>query len=146
MGLLFFKKQLQTAIREGRKSTTLRRWDKPRVCVGRRAYAVGVGWLNVFSVEPVAPDQMTDADARADGFDSRDALLAALAALYPDAGEDGKRWYLVRFAVDQLETPRPRASGKRPERSATEASPNRPHARQNFGSRVTNVATADSRR
>ena len=42
MGQLFFKKPLQIAIREGRKRTTIRRWDRPRVTAGRDAFAPGV--------------------------------------------------------------------------------------------------------
>jgi hypothetical protein len=99
---------LQTAIREGRKSTTLRRWDRPRVRAGERAYSPGLGWLAVDAVEPADLAALTDADAAADGFPTRAALLDALAALYPDAATDGKRWFRVRFTPADLHPERGR--------------------------------------
>jgi hypothetical protein len=110
MGQLFFKKPLQIAIREGRKRTTIRRWDKPRVRVGSQAYAPGVGWLQIDGVEPIELDHVTDADAAADGFATRAGLVAALAAMYPDQAGDGKRWFLVRFTVHRLAEPRAAAA------------------------------------
>jgi hypothetical protein len=99
MGQLFFKKHLQDAIRGGRKSTTIRRWNRPQVCAGKRAYALGLGWLNIECVEPVELEQLADADAQADGFETIEALRAVLLGLYPDHAKDGKRWFRVRFSV-----------------------------------------------
>ena len=99
MGQLFFKKPLQDAIREGRKRTTIRRWAKPLLRAGGEAYAPGVGWLAIESVEPVELEHLSDADARADGFETRTGLVATLDALYPDQAGDGKRWFIVRFTV-----------------------------------------------
>jgi hypothetical protein len=99
MGQLFFKKPLQEAIREGRKRTTIRRWARPLVRAGAEAYAPGIGWLAIESVESVELKDLSDADARADGFDSRARLMAALHALYPDQARDGKQWFMIRFAM-----------------------------------------------
>ena len=104
MGQLFFKKPLQDAILTGRKVTTIRRWDRPRVRAGGRAWAPGVGWLAIDAVEPVALADLTAADAAADGFDTLAALLGVLRELYPDAadgdaGGDGKHWFRVRFTL-----------------------------------------------
>ena len=99
MGQLFFKKPLQEAIREGRKRTTIRRWARPLVRAGAEAYAPGIGWLAIESVESVELEHLSDADAVADGFDSRARLMSALHALYPDQAEDGKRWFMIRFTV-----------------------------------------------
>jgi hypothetical protein len=99
MGQLFFKKPLQDAIREGRKRTTIRRWARPLVRAGAEAFAPGVGWLAIESVESVELEHLSDADALADGFDSHARLLAALHALYPDQARDGKQWFMVRFTV-----------------------------------------------
>ncbi|MDB5298123.1 MAG: hypothetical protein JWO31_4106 [Phycisphaerales bacterium] len=117
MGQLFFKKPLQDAILLGRKVTTIRRWDRPRVRAGGRAWAAGVGWLAVDAVETVALADLTEADAAADGFDSLAALLAVLRELYPaamlqgpategagggaTAGGDGKQWFRVRFRLTE---------------------------------------------
>ena len=99
MGQLFFKKPLQDAIREGRKRTTIRRWARPLVRAGEQAYAPGVGWLAIESVEPVEIEHLSDADAAADGFETRSGLVAMLHALYPDRAADGKQWFKVRFTV-----------------------------------------------
>lgn len=126
MGQLFFKKPLQDAILGGRKVTTIRRWDRPRVKAGGRAWAPGVGWLAVDEVDPVVLADLTDADAAADGCDSLAALLAVLRELYPAAGgggpsaaavgtpdradspsDDGKRWFRVRFHLADPSRPAP---------------------------------------
>ena len=99
MGQLFFKKPLQAAIREGRKRTTIRRWARPLVRAGAEAFAPGVGWLAIESVESIQLERLSDADAVADGFDSRARLMAALHALYADQAGDGKQWYVIRFTV-----------------------------------------------
>jgi hypothetical protein len=111
MSLLFFKKPLQDAILAGRKVTTIRRWDRPRVKAGGRAWAAGVGWLAIDAVDPVELAELTDVDAAEDGFDSLAALLAVLRELYPAADEepnreatlpsDGKQWFRVRFRLTE---------------------------------------------
>lgn len=114
--MLFFKKPLQDAVLAGRKVTTIRRWDRPRVRAGGRAWAPGVGWLAVDAVEPVALAELTDADAVADGFDSLPVLLAVLRELYPaalddppaaSAAGDGKQWFRVRFRLTDPSRPAP---------------------------------------
>ena len=99
MPQLFFKGHFQQAIREGRKQTTIRRWNKPRMAAGDQAFCPGLGWLVIQSVECVQLDQLTDDHALADGFESHATLLDALSALYPDAASDGKQWFLVRFTM-----------------------------------------------
>ena len=104
MGQLFFKKPLQVAIREGRKRTTIRRWPagRPGLRAGQRVFSPGLGWLSIESVERVALESLGDADARADGFDTADALKKVLLSLYPGHAADGKDWFRVRFSIEQL--------------------------------------------
>ena len=104
MGQLFFKKPLQTAIREGRKRTTIRRWPaaRPGVRAGQRVFSPGLGWLTIEAVEPVELETLGDGDARADGFDTAAALRQVLLSLYPLHAADGKCWFRVRFAVEQV--------------------------------------------
>jgi hypothetical protein len=102
MGQLFFKKPLQDAIREGRKRTTIRRWDRPRLHAGQQAFAPGVGWLAIERVEPVDLATLADADAVADGFASLRELRQVLLELYPDHARDGKDWFRVCFSVSRL--------------------------------------------
>jgi hypothetical protein len=117
MGQLFFKKALQTAIREGRKRTTIRRWDRPRLCVGQEAFAPGLGWLAIDRVEPIELDRLADDDARADGFDSLRDLRLVLLAIYPDHASDGKQWFRIAFTLRRtVDMPRKsrRANGDAP--------------------------------
>jgi hypothetical protein len=101
MGQLFFKKPLQDAIREGRKRTTIRRWDRPRVRVGEEAFAPGLGWLVIEQVGAIELESLADADAQVDGFANVPELLAVLLALYPDYANDGKRWFRVTFTLSR---------------------------------------------
>ncbi len=97
MGQLLFKKCFWEAIRNGKKRTTLRRWDRPRVKAGGRAFTPGVGWLRVDGVDVVELASLGEADAGADGFSSLDEMRAALAVLYPAHATDGKQWFRVAF-------------------------------------------------
>jgi hypothetical protein len=101
MGQLLFKKCFVEPIRSGRKSTTLRRWASPRVVAGERCFSRGVGWLMIDSVEPIdSLDSLTDADARADGFDDLRQMKEALRRIYPDTEGDGRSWFRVAFRLD----------------------------------------------
>lgn len=99
MGQLFFKKPLQVAIREGRKRTTIRRWDRARLRAGQEAFAPGVGWLAIERVDAIELNGLGEADARADGFTSLRELRHALQDLYPGHATDGKRWFRVAFTL-----------------------------------------------
>ena len=102
MSLLLFKKEFASAIRSGNKTTTLRRWDRPRVGIGKRAFAPGIGWLLIEAVDQVELNTLNARDAASDGFASKASMMSRLASLYPPELDDGKRWYRVRFRVDEL--------------------------------------------
>jgi hypothetical protein len=97
MSLLLFKKQFLDAIRAGEKRTTIRRWTRPRVRAGTRAFSPGLGWLAIDHVDEVSLRDLNDHDARADGFDCAAQMRRELAKLYPAANSEGKSWFLVRF-------------------------------------------------
>ena len=99
MGQLFFKKPLQVAIREGRKRTTIRRWDRARLRAGQEAFAPGVGWLTIEGVDAIDLSSLGEADARADGFVSLGEMRRTLRDLYPDHASDGKHWFKVSFTL-----------------------------------------------
>jgi hypothetical protein len=105
---IFFKKQYFAAIREGTKRTTIRRWPKARISAGSDVYAPHIGWLKIEGVEQVTLKELGDADARADGFESRESMLRALHELYPDHRTDGKQWFRVLFRIKELIQPRTR--------------------------------------
>ena len=115
MGQLFFKKPLQEAIREGRKRTTIRQWDRARLRAGEEAFAPGLGWLAVERVDAIELSRLREADAHADGFASLRELRKALRDLYPGRATDGKHWFRVSFTLSRLiERANPIASDDHP--------------------------------
>lgn len=64
---------------------------------GQRSYIPGAGYIRVTVVEPVRLDDLTDDDARPDGFASADALREELARLYPDQLAAGYQAFRVVF-------------------------------------------------
>jgi hypothetical protein len=99
MSLLLFKKCFLEAIRTGAKRTTVRRWSRPRVHAGGRAFSPGVGWICIENVDEVDLGDLDDIDARADGFGSAAQMRRELKKIYPEVPTDGKSWFRVRFRV-----------------------------------------------
>jgi hypothetical protein len=97
MGQLLFKKCFWQPIRDGSKRTTIRRWLRPRLKAAQRAFAPGVGWLVIDSIEPITLNSLTAAHARADGFKSVRELRQTLRELYPDRRTDNRTWFLISF-------------------------------------------------
>ena len=97
--MLLFKKRFLDAIRRGEKAQTLRLWKPRRMKPGQRSYIPGAGPIRVLAVDEVSLDQLTDADAQPDGFDSADQLRAEIARLYPGQAAGAYRAYRVVFEV-----------------------------------------------
>lgn len=97
--MLFFKRQFLPAIRCGQKTQTIRCWKHRRVRPGQRSYIPGVGPIRITAVEQIQLDQLTDADARPDGFETADALRQEIARLYPEPESHGFRAYRVVFEL-----------------------------------------------
>lgn len=97
--MLLFKKRFLSAIRAGRKTQTVRLWKHRRMRAGQKSYIPGVGHIEVDAVDEVRLDELSDADALADGFDSAAALQATLRELYPRELAAGYQAYRVRFRV-----------------------------------------------
>ena len=97
MGQLLFKKCFWQPINDGSKRTTIRRWLRPHVKPGGRAFAPGIGWLMIDSIEIVSLTKLTDDDARADGFASARAMRRALREIYPRVARDNRKWFRVAF-------------------------------------------------
>jgi hypothetical protein len=95
--MLLFKKKFLDAIREGRKTQTVRLWRFRRMKSGQRSYIPGAGYIRILAVEEVELDQLTDDDARPDGFDTADALRDEIRRLYPDQLAGGYKAYRVAF-------------------------------------------------
>lgn len=95
--MLFMKKRFFSAIRAGRKTTTLRFWSRPQVRPGSMHNVRGLGRVRVTDVERVEEGCLTREQARSDGFRTLGELRQALAEMYPADGREGKRLYLVSF-------------------------------------------------
>jgi hypothetical protein len=87
------------AIRAGEKTQTVRLWKYRRMRPGQRSYIPGAGYIRVQAVDEVKLADLTDEDARLDGFESAEALRAEIAALYPKELAAGYQAYRVRFAI-----------------------------------------------
>ena len=81
-------------IRDGSVTAVFRRWDAPRVWVGG-TQRTGAGVIRFRSVEPVAEDSLTEADARGAGMPSLAALQAA------NRRGRGARLYRIGVAFDR---------------------------------------------
>ncbi len=97
--MLLFKKKFLPAIRRGEKTQTIRLWKHRRMRAGQRSYIPGAGYIRVHTVEPVRLDQLTDDDARPDGFPTADQLRAELESLYAEAIAAGHQAYRVVFEL-----------------------------------------------
>ncbi|MDK1030381.1 MAG: ASCH domain-containing protein [Planctomycetia bacterium] len=85
--MLLFKKKFLDLIREGKKTQTVRIWPKRRLKVSQKEFIPGLGKVQITGFEPISVDDLTEADAQADGFDTLEALLGAIKEMY---GEDLK--------------------------------------------------------
>jgi hypothetical protein len=95
--MLLFKKKFLSAIRAGRKTQTIRLWKYRRMRPGQRSYIPGAGYIRVTAVEKVRLDELTDEDARLDGFETADQLRAEIGQLYGQPRSAGHHAYRVAF-------------------------------------------------
>jgi len=95
--MLLFKKKFLDLIRSGAKCQTVRVWPKRRLRPGQAEFVPGLGRIRVTAFEAVRPADLSEEDARLDGFESRDALLAELRTLYGDR-LDSLPCFRIRFS------------------------------------------------
>lgn len=72
---MLFKSATLAALREGRIGLAFRRWPKARVKAGSRI-RISAGLVVITSVETIALNAISEADARKAGYESRGVLLA----------------------------------------------------------------------
>ncbi len=101
--MLLFKKRFLAAIRAGSKTQTVRLWQHCRMKAGQRSYIPGVGYIRVLAVDAVQLNELTEADAVADGFASAQLLRDEIEALYPQELAAGHQAYRVRFRLFSAE-------------------------------------------
>jgi hypothetical protein len=97
--MLLFKKKFIELIRNGTKTQTIRFWSHCRMKPGQRSYIPGIGYISIISVEPVAVEQLTDADAVPDGFKTATLLQQELRSLYAEEMKKGFRAFRICFSV-----------------------------------------------
>jgi hypothetical protein len=85
---VLFAPRFRPGIRDGSITLTFRRWKRQQALPGRR-YRTPAGMLEVEAVDVV--EDLSEEEARRAGFESRDAVLAAL------RGDPGAPIYRVRF-------------------------------------------------
>lgn len=95
--MLLFKKKYLQAIRTGRKTQTIRLWKYRRMRPGQRSYIPGAGYIHITAVDRVQLDELTDEDARPDGFETADQLRAEVAQLYCEQLAAGHCAYRISF-------------------------------------------------
>ena len=96
---MLFSKQFWDPIRARNVTVTFRRWKHPQV-VADRTYRSPAGRLHVTGVAVVAPETITDAEARRAGHDSAAALRAQL------RGDPADPVYRIEFRY--IDEPDPR--------------------------------------
>jgi hypothetical protein len=97
--MLLMKKRFFDDIRSGKKCTTLRYWRNVRARPGSIHTVPGLGRVRIERVSRAKPDDITDDDARNDGFASAAELHQALAELYPLDRRQGRTLYKVQFTL-----------------------------------------------
>lgn len=94
---LLFKKEFHEAIRCGRKTQTIRFWTRQHVKPGRIIAAPRLGRFRILEIDELDIDQLSDDDARPDGFDSAELLRLKLVELYGSTRPPGRRCFRLRF-------------------------------------------------
>jgi hypothetical protein len=97
--MLLFKKKFLPAIRSGAKTQTIRLWKWRQMRAGQRSYIPGAGHVRIDGVQEVRLENLTDADAVPDGFESADALRHELVNIYGDKLAAGYKAFRVAFHV-----------------------------------------------
>ena len=93
------KKTFFDAIRCGEKTTTLRYWQRQHVNPGSVQFVRGLGKLRIDDVRKINFNQLTDNDARRDGFDNLLELDKTLDEIYTREQRDARELFLIQFTL-----------------------------------------------
>ncbi len=104
MPQILFKKQFAQAIRDGSKTTTVRRWKSCSISAGDRVFSPQVGWLRIRACDCIELGDLDEGDAQADGFASLKELHRVLRRFYPKQAADGRQWYRIGFSLEGAAT------------------------------------------
>jgi len=94
---LLFRKEFHDAIRSGRKRQTIRFWKQRPVKPGGRLHSPRLGKFLITDIREIDPADLTDDDARLDGFDSVADLHAKLIELYGSIAPPDRKCFKLTF-------------------------------------------------
>jgi len=97
---VLFEQRFWAGLADGSVTVTFRRWKRPQAVTGRR-YRTPAGIIEAERVDVVAPESITDRDARHSGFESAHAVVANL------RGDASLPVYRIQFHL--VDEPDPRA-------------------------------------
>jgi hypothetical protein len=66
---------------------------------GQRSYIPGAGYIRITGVAEVELGDLTDDDARPDGFETADSLREEIARLYPKQIAEGYKAFKISFQL-----------------------------------------------
>lgn len=95
--MLLFKKRFYEDIAAGRKTATLRYWRRPMVRPDSVHLVPKLGRVHIQDVIEKSLTELTEADARDDGFESLAEMASALEQMYDPDQREAKTLYQVRF-------------------------------------------------
>ena len=97
MVLFVFKKEYKPLIISGQKTQTIRIWKRCWLREGQIVNSPHLGKLRIESIKELKLSDLTQKDARLDGFESKAQMLDAIRKIYKDSHTGDARCYRVRF-------------------------------------------------
>jgi hypothetical protein len=96
--MLLLKKHLVALVRAGKKRQTIRLWTRANLRAGQISYTPGLGRMKITAVDQLASlRDLTEADAKADGFDSLAELLAEIRRIYGKVIPKDRKVFRIQF-------------------------------------------------
>jgi hypothetical protein len=96
--MLLLKRHLVELVRAGKKSQTIRLWSRPLLRPGQISYTPGLGKMLITSVDQLAGlEELTEADALADGFADLKSLMAEIHRIYGASIPKNRNVFRIRF-------------------------------------------------
>src|SRR3954462_8724112 len=96
--MLLLKKHLVALVRAGKKRQTIRLWTRANLRAGQISYTPGLGKMKITAIDQLASlSDLTEADAKADGFDSLGELLAEIRRIYGKSIPKDRKVFRIKF-------------------------------------------------
>lgn len=103
--MLLMKREFFDAIRRGEKTTTLRYWQRQHLNPGSVQFIQGLGELLINDVTQVNLSELTDSDARKNGFHNLLELDLTLDEIYTQEQRYSRELFLIQFTlIEKIES------------------------------------------